>query len=176
MEMVLEYSGEGRNAGGRALSPFMIQVFLAYAHANLCWQVSQLTLVSVCSHFRADFVAWTPLAWLPGSVATYYFGKGAGITLMFLVSVVAGQMLRGVLMRLAEGGGWRGEGVAARLADVGDGGAVAGVGAGAGGVCVCLSVCGVGDDARVRGRVGNWSLQGGVIRGCGLLPAGRSIG
>ena len=123
---------------------------------NLCWQVSQLDAgeVSARIYTCADFIAWTPLAWLPGSgVATYYFGKGTGITLMFLVSVVAGQMLRGVLMRLQRVVRWRGE--AAVLRDWRTwvtGGAVAGAGAGAGG-CLRLpiSFCGVGDDARVKG-------------------------
>jgi hypothetical protein len=99
MGVVLEYAGEQVERQDPLLSPFMVQLLLAYAHANLCWQVSQLTLVSVCSHMRPDFLAWTPLAWLPGSVATYYFGRAAGIALMFLVSMAAGQMMHRVLMR-----------------------------------------------------------------------------
>ena len=56
-------------------------------------------LVSVCSHLHSDFFAWTPLAWLPGSVATHYFGRVVGISLMFLMSAVGGQMMYGVVMR-----------------------------------------------------------------------------
>ena len=99
MELVLEYAGDSVEPRGQALSPFVVQLLLAYAHANLCWQVSQLMLVSVCSHLNTHFIAWTPLAWLPGNVATYYLGRVAGIALMFLLSVVAGQMMYGVLIR-----------------------------------------------------------------------------
>jgi hypothetical protein len=99
MALVLEYAGEGVEPRDPLLSPFMVQLLLAYAHVNLCWQVSQLMLVSVCSHLHSDFVAWTPLAWLPGNVAAYYFGRVAGIALMFLVSAVAGQMAYRTLMR-----------------------------------------------------------------------------
>ncbi len=99
MSVVLEYAGDSVERRDPLLSPFVVQLLLAYAHANLCWQVSQFMLVSVCSHLHSDFVAWTPLAWLPGNVAAYYFGSVAGIALMFLVSAVAGQMAYGTLMR-----------------------------------------------------------------------------
>ncbi|MGN6369757.1 MAG: hypothetical protein ACTHN5_15975 [Phycisphaerae bacterium] len=99
MGVVLEYAGGSVEPRERILSPFMMQLLLAYAHANVCWQVSQLMLASVCSHMQADFFAWTPLAWLPGSVATHYVGRVVGVSLMFLVSMVAGQMAYGVMMR-----------------------------------------------------------------------------
>jgi hypothetical protein len=99
MAVVLEYSEQGVSSQSRLLSPFVVQLLLAYAHANLCWQVSQFMLVSVCSHLYTNFTAWTPLAWLPGDVVAHNLGRIPGLAVMLLFSITAGQMLHGLLVR-----------------------------------------------------------------------------
>ena len=99
MAVVLEYAGQSVGRRGTLLSPFSLQLLLTYTHVNLCWQFSRLTIASVCSHMHADFLAWTPVAWLPGSLAGAYLGKGLGMALMFLCSIVAGKMMQGLLAR-----------------------------------------------------------------------------
>ncbi|HUO10278.1 MAG TPA: hypothetical protein VM008_18370 [Phycisphaerae bacterium] len=99
MAVVLEYAAAVPARRKEALSPFSWQLLLAYAHASLCWQIAQLMIVSVCSHLHPNFVAWTPIAWLPGGITALYLGKVAGTAVMFLSSAFAGHMMHGLLVR-----------------------------------------------------------------------------
>jgi hypothetical protein len=99
MAVVLEYAGTTPTRRNEILSPFYWQLLLAYAHANICWQISRLMIVSVSSHLHPNFSAWTPVAWLPGGIAACYLGKAAGVAIMLLFSAFAGQMMHRLLVR-----------------------------------------------------------------------------
>jgi hypothetical protein len=103
MAVVLEYAARPTDPHRPLLSPLAMQILLTYAHVNLCWQVSQTMLADACSHMEPNFVAWTPLAWLPGCLATLWVGKAAGAAVMFLVSIFAGRMMCGFLTRYRNG-------------------------------------------------------------------------
>ncbi len=105
MTQVLEYAHP--RVGGRpnAIPAPITLTLLTYAHLNLCWQISRLMLVPVCERLGHQFFAWTPVGWLPGSVATLVGGPGLGAAVMFFMSLFAGRIMQGVLATYHDGRG-----------------------------------------------------------------------
>lgn len=109
MAFVLEYARPATGRRWDAIPSSISLTLLTYAHVNLCWQMSRLMLVPVCKQLGHSFVAWTPVAWLPGSLAMLRVGPGLGTVIMFLSSLLAGRLMQEILLRYYDGlgGGWR---------------------------------------------------------------------
>jgi hypothetical protein len=103
MGLVLEYATGDETTPTGWIPPAALPVLLIYAHVNLCWQTSRLMLDPVCKQMGTHFSAWTPVAWLPGCAVTLWAGTGWGTAVMFLMSVLSGQLLYAVISRYCLG-------------------------------------------------------------------------
>jgi hypothetical protein len=106
MALVLEYAPRLQERSTPWMPSAAFPILLIYAHINLCWQISRLMLEPVCNHVDPHFSAWTPVAWLPGSVTTLFAGSGWGTVVMFLMSVFAGRLMHGVISRYCLSDAW----------------------------------------------------------------------
>lgn len=103
MALVIEYARSERRSARELLTSQILGVLLTFAHINLCWQGSRQLIVSVCEHSAGNFVTWTPMAWLPGTVIANYLGETTGLICMAAMSVLAAHMLQKFLMTHRDG-------------------------------------------------------------------------